>query len=100
MDDPPKVEKRKQENIIKMAKVNTTKNERQSVLWLSQETVDLVTFTEEILNENFIFCAVSTVRVPSLMFTKNSTLPLVHISHELTIETCPSISDLTPFGSN
>ena len=58
MDDPPKVEKTKQENIIKMAKVNTTKNERQSVLWLSQETVDLVRFTEEILNENFIFCAV------------------------------------------
>ena len=48
MDDPPKVEKRKQENIIKMAKVNTTKNERQSVLWLSHCT------KTEVFHEGFL----------------------------------------------
>ena len=32
-----------------------------------QETVDLVTFTEEILNGNFIFCAVVPGKVKTLV---------------------------------
>ena len=35
-----------------------------------QETADLVTFTEEILNGNFIFCALFSQKDPSYMFDR------------------------------
>ena len=46
-------------------------------MWLNpQKTADLVTFTEENLNENFIFCSVYCIITPMKNCLKN--LSMVH----------------------
>ena len=49
--------------LVSKSKQSITKLSKQSSIWQTrQKTADLVTFTEQVLNRKFIFCAVNLDR--------------------------------------